>query len=611
MRYVCLFALLLPVLPAQDGAAIYKERCAKCHDMPAARVPSLTAIKEMSAEAVYVALSNGAMKTEAAGLSTAEIFSLIGYIGPAGTHAAATTFTTTCKGDAPFHASAGVPEWNGWSPSVTNSRFQDAAGAQLTASDVGKLKLKWAFNLGDVTVARSQPAVASGRVFIGTGTSAVYALDADSGCTRWGFQAAPGGIRSGVTVGHANGDPAVFFGDASATMYALNAQTGVLIWKVRPVDHFASTITGTARYYKGVVYQPIASFEEALGGDPKTQCCTFRGSVVALDAGTGKKLWQTFTIAEAPKPTRKSVSGTQQFGPSGASVWSSPTIDEKLGALYVATGDNYSDPPTGTSDAILAMDLKTGALLWSKQLTANDAYNVGCAVPVPGNCPESKGPDYDFGQPPILVSLGAGKRALVIGQKSGMVHAIDPDQKGKILWQTRAGEGSALGGSQWGSAADERNVYVAISNIGIGGAPDPKSPQGFRLTLDPKKGGGLHAIGLNTGKIVWTAKPAPCADGRTDCSPAQSAAVTAIPGVVFSGSVDGHLRAYSASTGEILWDTDTEREFETVNGKPAHGGSLDAAGPAVINGMLFVNSGYGQWGGMPGNVFLAFSVDGK
>ena len=394
-------------------------------------------------------------------------------------------------------------------------------------------------------------------------------------------------------------------------MYALNAQTGELIWKMRPVDHFATMATATPRYYKGVVYQPFASFEEALGPDPKFGCCTFRGSVVALDAGTGKKLWQTFTIAETAKPTRKNAAGTQQFGPSGASVWSSPTIDEQLGVLYVATGDNYSDPATNTSDAILAMDLKSGELLWSSQLTKNDAYNNGCTTPQRTNCPEAHGPDYDFGQPPILVNLGSGKRALVIGQKSGMVHAIDPDQKGKILWQTRAGEGSALGGSQWGSASDGRNIYVAISDIGLGAVADPKSPQGYRLVLDPKKGGGLYALDLKTGKIVWSAKPTPCAAGRTDCSPAQSAAVSAIPGVVFSGSVDGHLRAYSASTGEVLWDTDTAREFDTVNGNPAHGGSLDAAGPAIVNGMVFVNSGYGQWGGMPGNVLLAFSVNGR
>jgi polyvinyl alcohol dehydrogenase (cytochrome) len=302
----------------------------------------------------------------------------------------------------------------------------------------------------------------------------------------------------------------------------------------------------------------------------------------------------------------------QQHGPSGAGVWSSPTIDEQLDALYVATGDNYSDPPTDTSDAILAMDLQTGALLWSKQLTENDAFNNGCTAPPATNCPEAKGPDFDFGQPPILVSLGGRQRALVIGQKSGMVHALDPDRKGAILWQARAGQGGALGGSQWGSAADASKVYVAISDVGLGAVPDPKLPQGFRITLDPKKGGGLYALELRTGKIAWSAKPRfSCAEGNTSCSPAQSAAVTAVPGVIFSGALDGHLRAYSASTGEILWDTDTAFEFETVNGPPAHGGSLDAAGPAVVNGMVFVNSGYNQFGGMPGNVLLAFSVDGK
>jgi polyvinyl alcohol dehydrogenase (cytochrome) len=609
MRYTFLLAVILPVLSAQDGTAIYKERCAKCHDMPAARVPSIDAIKAMSGEAIYAALTAGLMKTQAEGLSTVEILALIGYIAPnGGSHAAAPTFTPTCKSATPFRSGADSPQWNGWSPSLTNSRFQDAASAGLAASDVPRLKLKWAFNLGDVSMARSQPTVVGGRVFIATGTGALYALDADTGCTHWGFQAGPGGIRSGVTIGEANGIPAVFFGDAGATMYALNAQTGELIWKVHPVDHFATIATATPRFYKGVVYQPMASFEEALGPDPKFECCTFRGSVVALDASTGKTIWQTFTIPEAAKATRKSPAGTQQHGPSGAGVWSSPTIDEQLGVLYVATGDNYSDPPTNTSDAILSLQLKTGELLWSRQLTENDAYNSGCASPQRTNCPDAAGPDYDFGQPPILVSLGAVKRALVIGQKSGMVHAVDPDQKGKILWQTRAGAGGALGGSQWGSASDGQNVYVAISDVGIGGVADPKSPQGFRLTLDPKKGGGLHALDLKTGKIAWSAKPAPCAASRTDCSPAQSAAVTAIPGVVFSGSVDGHLRGYSTATGNILWDIDTAREFDTVNGKPAHGGSLDVAGPAVVNSMVFVNSGYGQWGGMPGNVFLAFSV---
>jgi polyvinyl alcohol dehydrogenase (cytochrome) len=303
-----------------------------------------------------------------------------------------------------------------------------------------------------------------------------------------------------------------------------------------------------------------------------------------------------------------SPAGTQQYGPSGAGVWATPTIDEQRGALYVATGDNYSDPPTGTSDAVLAMDLKTGKLLWSAQLTSDDAFNSACSMPIPGNCPATHGSDYDFGQPPILLNLHAGKRALVIAQKSGMAYGIDPDAKGKMLWQTRLGKGGILGGSQWGSASDGARAYVAISDLGLSGVPDPKSPKGYRLVLDPHQGGGLYALDSPTGKIVWSAPATPCDASRTGCSPAQSAAVTAIPGVVFSGSVDGHLRAYSATTGKVLWDTDTARDFPTVNGKPGKGGSIDAAGPAVVNGMIFVNSGYGQWGGMSGNVLLAFSV---
>jgi polyvinyl alcohol dehydrogenase (cytochrome) len=608
MRYVYLLALVATILAAQDGSSIYKERCAACHEAPPGRVPPISAIKAMSGEAIYTALTRGPMAPQAAGLSSAQLIALITYIAPTGgAHATAPNLNATCKSEAAFSTGKSIPQWDGWGNGVSNARFQDAASAKVTPTSVAQLKLKWAFNLGDVTEARSQPAVVGGSAFIGTGTGAVYSLDAESGCTHWGFLAA-NPIRSGVTVAVSNGTPTAFFADAAANVYALNAQSGALIWKIHPVDHFATIATATPRYYQGVVYQAFSSFEEALGGDPKYQCCTFRGSVAALDAATGQKLWQTFTISDTPKSTHKSLAGTQQFGPSGAGIWSTPTIDEKLHVLYVATGDNYSEPPGSTSDAILALDLKTGQILWSRQLTGDDTYNNACAIPIPGNCPQVHGADFDFGQPPILVSLASGTRLLVVAQKSGMVHAIDPDQKGKILWQTRVGDGGPLGGSQWGSASDGEKVYVAISDAKLSGVPDPTSARGFRLVLDPAKGGGLFALDLKTGSIVWSAKPTPCRASKTNCSPAQSAAVTAIPGVVFSGSVDGHLRAYASDTGKVLWDTSTVKEFETVNGKSAHGGSLDAAGPAVVDGMVFVNSGYGQWGGMPGNVFLAFSV---
>jgi polyvinyl alcohol dehydrogenase (cytochrome) len=489
---------------------------------------------------------------------------------------------------------------------VTNSRFQESRAAGLSANDVPKLKLKWAFNLGDATIARGQPAVAGNRVFVGTQNGEVYAIDVTTGCTVWGFKA-QAGIRSGVAVGDANGASTVFFSDGGATMYALKAATGELLWKTRPVDHPFTAATATPQVYRGVVYEGFSSIEEAIAADPNSTCCTFRGSVVAIDAATGKKIWQSFTIPEAAKP----VGSGKQMGPSGAGVWSTPTIDEQLGVLYVATGDNYSSPVTETSDAVLAFELKTGKMLWSRQLTPGDAYNVGCSTPARTNCPDHDGPDYDFGQPPILVQLGGGHRALVIGQKSGIVHAIDPDQRGKVLWEKRVGEGSKLGGSQWGSAADANNIYVAVSDVDLGGVADEKAPGGFRLVLNPKKGGGIHAVDLKSGVIAWSAKPAVCPDTQAICSPAQSAAVTVIPGVVFSGALDGHLRAYSSKDGRVIWDLDTAREFPAVNGKPAHGGSIDGTGVAVAGGMVFVNSGYAQWGGMPGNVLLAFSVDGK
>jgi polyvinyl alcohol dehydrogenase (cytochrome) len=222
----------------------------------------------------------------------------------------------------------------------------------------------------------------------------------------------------------------------------------------------------------------------------------------------------------------------------------------------------------------------------------------------------ANGRDFDFGQPPILVSLPNGRRALVLGQKSGVVSAVDPDREGEILWQTRLGKGGSLGGLEWGSAADRENMYAAVSDASLSAVADKSTPQGYKLELDPTRGGGLFALRLASGEKVWSAKPTSCGD-RKQCSPAQSAAVTAIKGAAFSGSVDGHLRAYSTSTGEVIWDVDTAREYDTLNGQKAQGGSLDVAGPVISHGVLYVNSGYGQWGGMPGNVLLAFSVDGK
>jgi polyvinyl alcohol dehydrogenase (cytochrome) len=613
LRSLCFLALGVCAAWAQDGAGIYKKRCAACHDTPAGRVPPTSALRNMSAEQILRSMENGVMKAQVEGLSSAERHAIMIYLASPTPKAAATLASTAnCSGGSqqPGDPLDG-PHWNGWGVDAANTRYQDAPG--LASGDVGKLKLKWAFGLCDAIVARAQPTIAGGRVFVGSELGAVYSLDARMGCIHWTFEA-DGAVTSAIVIGTPGGlakRPAAYFGDQKANVYAVDAASGKLVWKVHVDGHFAARVTAASQLQGGVLYVPVASFEEPLALSPTYECCTFRGSVVALDAATGKTVWKTFTIAAPAHPAKKSKTGVQMYGPSGASVWSAPTFDRKRDVLYVATGNNYSDPPTETSDAVLALDRKTGKILWSKQLTPNDANNSGCSTPFKTNCPDANGPDFDFGQPPVLVSLANDRRALVIGQKSGVTHALDPDKQGDVLWQTRVGQGGALGGSQWGSAADRENVYVAVSDLQITGiVPDSTSPQGYRLVVDPNKGGGLFALRLATGIKEWTANPAPCGK-RERCSPAQSAAVTAIPGVVFSGSLDGHLRAYSAATGEVVWDMDTVHEYETVNGLRAHGGSLDGPGPTIAGGMLYVNSGYGQWGAIPGNVLLAFSVDGR
>jgi polyvinyl alcohol dehydrogenase (cytochrome) len=422
----------------------------------------------------------------------------------------------------------------------------------------------------------------------------VYSLDAATGCTYWAYKAGAG-VRSAIQIAKAkNGRYVAFFGDMRAYAHAVDAETGTLLWKNQLDDHPVARITGSPVFHEGRLYVPVASVEEGSARAPKYECCKFRGSMVALDAETGKQIWKSFTVTDPPKPTKKSKVGTQMYGPAGAAIWSAPTIDTKRKLVYAATGDSYTEVDINTSDAIVAFDMETGSLKWVSQVTPKDNFIVGC--PASPNCPEELGPDYDFGSAPILRNVGGGKQLLIAGQKSGVVWGLDPDQRGKVVWQTKVGAGSALGGVEWGHAADSENTYVAISDVVVRNGALP----------------GISALKLTTGETVWnTPAPKVTCTGGGNCSPAQSAAVSVIPGAVFSGAVNGHFRAYSTKTGEILWDFDTAQSFETVNKVSAKGGAINGAGPAIANGMVFTNSGYGGFGGAPGNVLLAFSVDAR
>jgi polyvinyl alcohol dehydrogenase (cytochrome) len=596
-----------PVLAsAQDGQGLYRAHCASCHEASAqTRAPSRQTLQQLTPERILDALEaqSGAMIIQGLARTSAERRALAVYLSgkPFGAEKPLDLSQTGCKQSTAFTEPLSGPVWNGWSPSLSNARFQNAAAAGLDANRVPQLKLKWAFAFPGDVIAYAQPTIAGGRVFVGSLGRRVYSLDAASGCIHWAH-VADAGVRAAISIGPVGSSKtyAAYFGDLAANMYALDAATGKLLWKTNLDNHRAARITGSPKLYEGRLYVPVASLEEASAGVANYECCTFRGSVVALDATTGKVIWKTFTIPDEPRRRGKNKNGIEQWGPSGAGVWSSPTLDINRKILYVATGDNYSLPPSKTSDAVVAMHMETGKLLWVRQLTEKDAWNAGCMLPdAAANCPQDAGPDFDFAASPILVELPNGKRALIAGQKSGIVHALDPDREGEPLWQARLGQGGVLGGIEWGPAADDKNAYVALSDVQF-------DANGL---VSPKGGGGLFALQLTDGKQAWHAAPALCPADRKGCSPAQSAAVTVISNVVFSGSLDGHLRAYSAADGRVIWDYDTVRDFKTVNGVPGRGGAINGPGVTVAGGMLFANSGYAFFGQMPGNVLLAFGVD--
>jgi len=592
------FVVLATTSVAQvlDGAALFQQRCSVCHSREtSSRAPSPEVLHARSPEAILDSLANGAMRVQGSSLSGAERRAIAEYVTGRKMGGDVTGATVgRCPTQTSFPGLSSDPVWNGWGQGIENTRFQDAKQAGLTAEQVPHLTLKWALGFPDATSAWSQPTVAGGRVFIGSQNGTVYSLDAKTGCIYWTFSAS-GGVRTALSIGPRSGESgvAVYFGDTNANAYALDAVTGKKLWIRKVEDHPLARITGSPALYKDKLYVPVSSYEESQGASPQYECCTFRGSLAAIDVKTGSVVWKTYMVSVPPKPRGKSSAGATLWGPSGVAIWSAPTVDARRGVVYVATGNNYSEPAQATSDAVLALEMTTGKIRWVQQLTPHDTFLSGCRQASGNpNCPEPNGPDYDFGNAPILAILPNGHQAIVIGQKSGVGFAMNPDKQGEVLWQYRAGQGGPLGGIEWGSAVDGEQAYFPVSDIT---RPNP---------------GGLHAVKLATGERVWFTPPPPpkCGSGR-GCNAAQSAAITVIPGIVFSGSVDGVLRGYSTKDGAIIWEFDTNREFHTVNDVPAKGASMLGPGPAVAGGMLFVNSGYGAFGGRPGNVLLAFGVE--
>jgi polyvinyl alcohol dehydrogenase (cytochrome) len=582
------------------GEQAYQRSCAACHDNGVARSPPRDALAKLSPQRILRTMDFGLMMSAAYPLSRDERNAVAQLLGK-GADAQAIAASAMCK---PTHKVMSRPSkasWESWSPTLANARFQPATSAGLTAAQLGQLELKWAFGFPGDVISFAAPTLLNDTMFMGSAGGAVHAVDARSGCIHWSFMA-DGPVRTPPTITKTKLGHSLLFTDQIGGVYALDAKTGRAQWQMKVEQHDSTRLTGTITTHNGIAYVPAASWEETRAVDPKYVCCTFRGSLSAVRVTDGKVLWKTFFV-DPPQKTGVSSAGTDLYGPSGVGVWSAPTIDTKRGLIYLATGNNYSHPSTALSASILALNISTGNIAWSQQTLANDVFNAQCPRGVVVNC----GPDHDFAAPVVLVRTAQGRDVLVAGQKSGVVFGLDPDAHGKVLWQTRIGKGGTAGGVQWGMATDGRNVYAATADA-IRTQGDPSSLQIGNAVFDPVSGGGLTALNVLTGEKVWFAPSTPCKPESVGCSPAQPGAVTAIPGAVFSGAMDGHIRAFSTDDGRLLWDFNTQQNFTTVNGVPAAGGSLDGAGAVVVDGMVYVNSGYPRLGGVPGNVMLAFGL---
>jgi polyvinyl alcohol dehydrogenase (cytochrome) len=583
-----------PVISAQTVVSLrlYERHCASCHGNPAGpkNAPDGMQLRKLSSDAIYDAIAKLPAHSNLQSISDDDKRLIAYYIGGRKVGVAdladAKRMPNQCAATKPINALA--PAWNGWGVDEDNSRFQPAKAAGLSLEQIPQLKLKWAFGFPGAEEVYGQPTVFGGRVFVAVDTGAVYSVDAQSGCVYWSYQA-DSGVRTAINIApmKSGGNFAAFFGDIKANLYKVDASTGKLIWKVKVDDNSLARITGAPRLYNNRLYVPVASGEErAAGLSAVHPCCTFRGSVVAVNADTGKQIWKTYIIPEAPKLIGKNPNGVPRYGPAGGGIWNTPTVDPKNHALYIGTGDSYTEPAPPTTDGLMAINMDTGNVLWTVQDTENDAWLSGCGGGQSNpnnspNCPKELGPDFDFGSSPILRTLPDGRRVIIAGQKSGMVWAHDVDKKGAVVWKAQLVDKLALGMITFGGAADDQRAYFGLRN------------------------GGIASVDLVSGEKKWFT---PEDDAHSSIQfHGQTAAQSAIPGVVFSSGWDGMVRAYSTDDGHLLWEFNTARDFTTVNAVAAKGGSMGAPGPVVAGGMLFVGSGYVFGAGTPGNILLAFS----
>ncbi len=485
-------------------------------------------------------------------------------------------------------------QWRVAGQNLSNTWSQPAEHL-INPANVNRLSPKWVFTTGgDVS---ATPTVADDAVYFPDWGGSLFAVKKNDGHLIWSHKISEyDGVDGAISrVSPAVVGDQVIIGDIlssnqvhnGANVMAVDRRTGMLRWITQVENHPAAVITGSPVVFDGVIYIGVSSNEESLATNPAYPCCSFRGSVVALDAKSGAILWKTFDMPD-------NNGQIDQY--SGGAVWQPPAIDPKRGALFIGTGNNYTVPadviacqnanptanctaPEDFFDTALALDLKTGQVKWSKKLQGSDTWTVACITssgPNP-NCPVPSSPDFDLGgSGPNLVGNIVG-----FGQKSGIFWALNPDN-GNIVWSTPVGPGASLGGIEWGTATDGKRIFVAISNSDH--LPYTLVPSGQKITW-----GAWSALDLATGTILWqTADPTPGTIDRGSVSVAN--------GVMYVGSNSGQMYALNASTGTILWNF-------------ASGGTV-IDGPSIVDGTLYWGSGYRNIVGTGNNKVFAFTLGG-
>lgn len=427
-----------------------------------------------------------------------------------------------------------LSSWATYMHDLSNTA-DNACDRVVDARSVGALGESWEKD-GLVGVT-GVPVVSNGTVYFGDETGTEWALRASDGSVLWSTRVAAGVIGSAAVSGDA------LYVGAGADLYRLDRRTGSIVWTAATNTNPFSQINASPIVVGNEVIVGTASFEVVV----HSSTYTFQGSIGAFDARTGAERWNFVTTPD------DATSG------AGEGIWSTAAVDQKLGLLFVGTGQNLAPPPGPLEDSILAINYSTGTLVWSMQATKDDVFSAG----FPG------GFDYDFGASPNLFR-GQGRELVGDGDKAGVYYALDAST-GRIVWKRRLAPGGPFGGIL-GSAADIGGRIIASANVGS---------RIVKATTDASK---VFALDPGTGATRWVDHLTGNIFGP----------ITGSSDVAFLGTTGGRYYALDASSGRILWQ----------GAAPAQVGG----GGAIVGDQVFWGFGFTLFGGPGAGGLIALSL---